>query len=94
MEHYTFSEAYRRHRDSETHVTDVVPFGPSGFGLWTAHPVGVVIGLGLLVMVVAGIPEVGWFFAGVAVLGGFGGFLLWHHHDHRSSRTPKMPPPN
>lgn len=80
MDHYTFSEAYHRPRDSEPNVTDVVPFGPSGFGLWTGHPVGVVIALGLLVMVIAGIPEAGWFFAGVAVLGGFGGFLLRLHH--------------
>lgn len=79
-EPYGFQKASRRLRDSEPNIFEVIPFGPSGFGLWTEHPVGAIIGLGLLVMVVAGIPQAGLFFAGVAILGGFCGFLLWRHH--------------
>ena len=78
---YGFQSGYRGPRDSEPNILDVVPFGRSGFGLWTEHPVGVVIALGLLVMVCGGIPEATWFFAGVAILGGFCGFILWRHHS-------------
>jgi len=86
IQHYGFQEAHSRPRDSDPDINEVVPFGRSGFGLWTAHPIGLVIALGLIVMVSAGIPEAGWFFAGVAILGGLSGLLLWRYQTHQEPR--------
>ena len=58
----------------------VVPFGRFGGGEWTAHPVGLVIVLGFLLMGLVGIPQFRWFFAGALVLGSLWGFLLWLYH--------------
>lgn len=68
-----------RHYESSAYA-EVIPFGRYGAGLWTGHPVGLVIAAGLFVMVLAGIPESRWFLAGVLTLGAFGGFLLWLRH--------------
>jgi len=58
----------------------VVPFGRYGAGEWTAHPIGLVIVLGFLLMGLIGIPQFKWFFAGALVLGSLWGFLLWLYH--------------
>lgn len=69
------------HRRSEPGIfAEVIPFGRYGAGLWTGHPVGLVIALGLFVMVLAGIPEARWFLAGVLILGALWGFFLWLRH--------------
>ena len=39
------------------HPTKVVPFGNYGAGLWTGHPIGLVIVIGLLFMGFVGLPE-------------------------------------
>ncbi len=59
---------------------EVVPFGRYGAGLFTSHPVGLVVVLGLLFMGLVGIPEVRWFFAGALVLGVLCGLFLWLRH--------------
>jgi hypothetical protein len=45
-----------------------------------AHPIGLVIVLGFLLMGLIGIPQFKWFFAGALVLGSLWGFLLWLYH--------------
>lgn len=66
--------------DSDPDPAEVVPFGRNGAGLFTNHPVGLFIALGLLVMGLAVMSEARWFFAGVLVLGALGGFFLWRRH--------------
>ena len=66
--------------NAEPDPTKVVPFGRYGGGEWTAHPIGLVIVLGFLLMGLVGIPQFKWFFAGAPVLGSLCGLLLWLYH--------------
>jgi hypothetical protein len=66
--------------NAEPDLTKVGPFGRYGGGEWTAHPIGLVIVLGFLLMGLVGIPQFKWFFAGALVLGGLCGLLLWLYH--------------
>jgi hypothetical protein len=77
----------RRHSDrksvshnSERDPTEVVPFGRYGAGLFTGHPVGLVVVIGLLLMGLFGLPEARWFFAGALALGAIWGYFLWLRH--------------
>ena len=63
-------------------TSDVVPYGKLGAGLWTGHPVGLVICVGLIVIGLVGIPEWRWLFAASVLAGGFVAFSLWRLHNH------------
>ena len=67
-------------RDLLPNHTEVMPFGRYGAGLWTGHPIGLVIVVGLLLMGFVGFPEARWFLALTVPLGGICGFFLWLHH--------------
>lgn len=58
----------------------LVPFGPGGGGQWTAHPIGLVIVIGLVLMgLVSRTPVSGLMF--LSLLGGaVVGICLWLHH--------------
>jgi hypothetical protein len=60
--------------------TEVIPFGRYGAGLITAHPVGLVVALGMLFMSLAGLPPTRLFFATSFPLGGVWGLFLWLRH--------------
>ena len=62
------------------HPTKVVPFGNYGGGLWTGHPIGLVIVIGLLFMGFVGLPEARWFLALAVPAGAICGFFLWLRH--------------
>jgi hypothetical protein len=62
------------------HPTKVVPFGYYGGGLLTAHPIGLVIVIGLLVMGFVGLPAARWFFALAVPAGAICGFFMWLYH--------------
>jgi len=58
----------------------LVPFGPGGVGQWTAHPIGLVIVIGLLLMgLVSRTPVSSLLLASLAG-GALVGLLLWLHH--------------
>jgi len=71
---------YRPIEQSSPVPTKVVPFGYYGAGLWTGHPIGLVIVVGLLTMGVLGLPEARWFLALAAPAGAILGFFMWLHH--------------
>jgi len=58
----------------------LVPSGPYGGGQWTAHPIGLVIVIGLLIMGFVAMPQTRWLLVGSAVGGTLFGFLLWLRH--------------
>jgi len=64
-------------RDSGPDQYDVAPFGPGGVGLLTAHPVGLVVVLGVFFMALVELPEARWFFGSALLLGGIFGLVLW-----------------
>ena len=61
-------------------LTEVIPFGRYGAGLWTGHPIGLVIVVGLLLMGFVGLPEARLFLALTVPLGCVCGFFLWLRH--------------
>ena len=67
-------------QDLEPNPTEVIPFGRYGAGLWTGHPIGLVIVVGLLLMGFVGLPEARWFLALTVPLGCICGFFLWLRH--------------
>jgi hypothetical protein len=67
--------------------TTVVPFGIFGAGLWTAHPIGLVIVIALLLIGFVGLQEYRLFLALAVPAGVVCGFLMWRRHrDELSSR--------
>jgi len=62
------------------HPAKVVPFGYYGTGLWTGHPIGLVIVIGVLAMGIIGLPEARWFLLLAAPAGAICGFFMWLHH--------------
>ena len=67
-------------RDLLPSLTEVMPFGRYGAGLWTGHPIGLVIVVGLLLMGFVGLPEARLFLALTVPLGCVCGFFLWLRH--------------
>jgi hypothetical protein len=67
-------------RDLLPHPAEVIPFGRFGAGLWTGHPIGLVIVVGLLVMGFVGLPEARGFLVLTVPLGCVCGFFLWLCH--------------
>lgn len=58
----------------------IVPFGPYGAGQMTAHPIGLVIVLGLLAMGLVATEELRWLILASAAGGLVFGLLLWLRH--------------
>jgi hypothetical protein len=66
--------------DSEPNPIEPIPFGRGGVGRLTAHPVGLVVVFGVVLMALFGLAEARWFLAGTLLLGGLWGFFLWLRH--------------
>lgn len=67
-------------RNDRINPTAVVPFGRYGAGLFTEHPVGLVVAVGVILIGFEAIPPARWFFAGSVAAGAVIGFLLWLQH--------------
>jgi len=77
---HRYTQRNRAPRDSDPHPSEVVPFGLYGAGIFTAHPVGLVVALGLIFMGLAVLPEVRLFFLCALPVGAVFGFFLWIRH--------------
>jgi hypothetical protein len=68
-------------------LTKVIPLGSNGAGVWTAHPIGLVIVIGLLLVGFVGLPEARWFFALAVPAGAVCGlcFRLLHRNGFERS---------
>lgn len=66
--------------NDDRHVQEIVPYGKYGAGLWTGHPIGLIIVIGMLIVGLVGIPEWRYFFGASVVLGSAVGYLLLRHH--------------
>jgi hypothetical protein len=60
---------------------EVVPFGKFGAGVWTGHPAGLIVVIGILLVGLVGIPAWRWFFAATVLVGGLLGYALWRRHQ-------------
>ena len=82
--------AFRRHpygqvvppTNEERPTWEVVPYGKFGVGLWTGHPIGFVVVLGILIVGLVGIPEWRYFFGATVLVGSLVAYALWRHHQH------------
>ncbi len=80
---------FRRHRLGEViprtsedrHPLQVVLFGRFGAGVWTGHPIELVVVLGFLLIGLIGIPEWRWFFGATVLVGSVVGYLLWRRNQ-------------
>jgi hypothetical protein len=61
---------------------EVVPFGRFGAGVWTGHPAGLIVVIGILLVGLIGIPEWRYFFAATVLLGSVVGYFLLRRHSH------------
>lgn len=61
---------------------DVVPYGKYGAGLWTGHPAGLIVVIGILVVGLVGIPEWRYFFGATVLVGSLLAYALSRHHSH------------
>jgi len=67
--------------NEDRHPLEVVPYGRFGAGLWTGHPIGLVIVTGLVVVGLVSIPAWRWFFGAAVILGSLLGYALWRRQQ-------------
>ena len=59
---------------------EVVPYGKFGAGIWTGHPIGFVVVLGILLVGLVGIPEWRYFFGATVLVGSLVACFLYRRH--------------
>jgi hypothetical protein len=60
--------------------TTVRPYGPSGVGILTEHPVGLLVIAAVILIAVVKLPPARAFFIASVVVGAPFGFFLWLYH--------------
>lgn len=75
----------RLHYNSSVEVCEPIRSNPFRLavalqGSYTAHPVGLVVVVGVLLMGLFALPEARWFLASTVLLGSICGFVLWLRH--------------
>ncbi|HKD49683.1 MAG TPA: hypothetical protein VKB90_02745 [Candidatus Acidoferrum sp.] len=70
--------------NEDRHPLQVVPFGRYGAGVWTGHPIELLIVIGILLIGLIGIPEWRWFFGASVLVGSLTGYLLWRRNRWRA----------
>lgn len=76
---HPFGEVVAR-ANEDRHPLEVVPYGRSGAGVWTGHPIELVVVLGILLVGLVGIPAWRWFFGATLLVGGLAGYFLWRRN--------------
>ena len=66
--------------DRDPNPVEPIPFGRGMAGSYTAHPVGLVVVFGVLLMGLLALPEARWFLGTTVLLGCIWGFFLWLRH--------------
>jgi hypothetical protein len=69
------------HTNEDRNPFEVVPFGKFGAGVWTGHPIGFFIVLGILIMGLIGIPPLRLLFLVAIPVGSLVGYFLWRRHN-------------
>jgi len=60
------------------------PFGLSGVGVITGHPVGLILVAGVILITVEAIPAAWWFVAAAVAIGILIGISLWLYHRRKN----------
>ncbi len=85
MKSYT---TFRRHpygqvvpsAHDDRNPAEVVPYGQYGAGVWTGHPAGLIVVIGILIVGLIGVPEWRYFFAATVLAGSLVGYFLLRRH--------------
>jgi hypothetical protein len=80
------SQNFIRHRESaqrELDSDDVRPYGRYGVGTFTAHPVGIVVVIAVILIAMMKLPPARPFFGATVIVGGIFGFVLWLRNRNR-----------
>jgi hypothetical protein len=72
-------------RDPADAAPRLVPFGPLGAGQWTGHAAGLLVVVGILLIVLIGIPESRAFFLTSLLFGIALGLLFWVRHNSKKT---------
>jgi hypothetical protein len=64
-------------RNSMPDAPEVRPYGRYGGGLYTEHPVGLLVVAAVIILILWRVPEARWFFVGSVLLGVIFGLCLW-----------------
>lgn len=67
--------------NEDRHPLEVVPYGKLGGGVWTGHPIGFVVVVGILIIGLIGIPAWRWFFGATVLAGSVVAYFLWRRHQ-------------
>jgi hypothetical protein len=76
-----------RARDDGLGPDNVKPFGPYGAGFFTAHPIGLIVAVGI-VFIAWGLPEARLFTVYSLPVGVIVGFVLWMRHRGKGFPSP------
>jgi len=77
---HPFDEVVAR-TNEDRHPLEVIPYGRFGAGLWTGHPIGFVIVVGIILVGLIGIPVWRWFFGATVIVGSLVGYFLWRRRQ-------------
>ncbi len=70
--------------NEDRHPLEVVPYGKFGAGVWTGHPIELVVVLGIIIVELIGIPAWRCFFGATLLVGGLVGYFLWRRNQPRA----------
>ena len=78
------------HTNEDRHAMEVVPYGKLGGGVWTGHPIELVVVLGIITIGLIGIPAWRWFFGATVIAASVVAYFLWRYHSQ--SGEPRKNP--